>query len=299
LSASRILVTGATGFVGRALVRRLLADGGCVRAAVRPTSDALPEQVESLAVDDIGPATDWRAALAGVGAVVHLAARAHVLHDPSPDSHALYSAVNTRGALRLAEAAAAAGVRRFVFLSSARVHGERSTGAPFTESSLLFADDPYGRSKAAAEGGLASLARESALEPVILRPPLVYGPGARGNFARLVARSPRVPRPIGAGNRRSLLYAAIAGRIVRARPPRGRQGDVHGQRRRGRVDAGAGDRAAPLKARAAGVGSAGLAPPRRCARRPLGRLRAPPRRSRRRQLEVPRLSRLVAGLYAG
>jgi nucleoside-diphosphate-sugar epimerase len=208
LSASRTLVTGATGFVGRALLRRLLADGGSVRAVVRPASDALPAQVESMAVDDIGPATDWTRGLAGVDAIVHLAARAHVLRDSTPDAYALYGAVNTRGALRLAEAAAAAGVRRFVFLSSARVHGERSTGAPFTESSPLAADDPYGRSKADAERGLASLASTGKLEPVILRPPLVYGPGARGNFARLVGLIARgVPLPLGAvRNRRSLVF---------------------------------------------------------------------------------------------
>ena len=179
-----------------------------MRAVVRPTSDALPALVESVALDDIGAATDWRTALAGVGAVVHLAARAHVVRESSPEAHALYSAVNTRGTLRLAEAAAAAGVRRFVFLSSARVHGERSTGAPFTESSPLVADDPYGRSKADAERGLASLARAGKLDPVILRPPLVYGPGARGNFARLVALVAHgVPLPFGAvRNRRSLVY---------------------------------------------------------------------------------------------
>jgi len=186
---------------------------------VRPASDALPAQVETVAVDDIGPATDWTRGLAGVDAIVHLAARAHVLRDSTPDAYALYSAVNTRGALRLAEAAAVAGVRRFVFLSSARVHGERSTGAPFTESSPLAADDPYGRSKADAERGLASLASTGKLEPVILRPPLVYGPGARGNFARLVALVARgVPLPFGAvRNRRSLVYVGnLVDAIVRA-----------------------------------------------------------------------------------
>ena len=219
MSASRILVTGATGFVGRALVRRLLADGGCVRAVVRPSSEALPAKVERVAVDEIGPATDWTRALAGVDAIVHLAARAHVVRDSSADAYALYSAVNTRGALRLAEAAAAAGVRRFVFLSSARVHGERSTGAPFTESSPLVASDPYGRSKADAERGLASLARAGQLEPVILRSPLVYGPEARGNFARLVALVARgVPLPLAAvRNRRSLVYVGnLVDAIVRA-----------------------------------------------------------------------------------
>ena len=208
MTATRVLVTGATGFVGRALVRRLLADGRPVRAAVRPGATALPREVETAAIGDIGPDTDWRTALAGIDAVVHLAARAHVVHDSSPDAHTLYRAVNTLGTLRLAEAAATAGVRRFVFLSSARVHGERSTGAPFTESSPLAATDPYGRSKAEAERGLAALAAAGGLDPVILRPPLVYGPGARGNFARLVRLVARgVPLPFGAvRNHRSLVY---------------------------------------------------------------------------------------------
>jgi nucleoside-diphosphate-sugar epimerase len=208
LTASRTLVTGATGFVGRTLVHRLLADGRAVRAAVRRVSEALPAEAETVTVDDIGPDTDWRAALAGVDAVVHLAARAHVLRDSSADAHARYRAVNTLGALRLAEAAATAGVRRFVFLSSARVHGDHTTGAPFTESSPLLAEDPYGRSKADAERGLAALGATGRLEPVILRPPLVYGPEARGNFARLVALVDRgVPLPLGAvRNRRSLIF---------------------------------------------------------------------------------------------
>jgi len=219
LSAARILVTGATGFVGRALVRRLLADGRKVRAAVRRSSAALPAAAETVLVGDIGPDTNWHTALAGVDAVVHLAARAHVIHDSSADALALYRAVNTLGALRLAEAAAAAGIRRFVFLSSVRVHGERSAGAPFTEPSPLAATDPYGRSKAEAERGLATLAASGGLEPVILRAPLVYGPGARGNFARLVRLvASGVPLPLGAvRNRRSLIYVGnLVDAILRA-----------------------------------------------------------------------------------
>ncbi len=219
MTASRILVTGATGFVGRALVRRLVADRRAVRAVVRRGPEALPAGAETVTVDDIGPDTDWRVALAGIGAVVHLAARAHVLRDSSADAYAAYRAVNTLGALRLAEAAAAAGIRRFVFLSSARVLGDRTTGAPFTDASPLAAEDPYGRSKADAERGLAALGGRSALEPVILRPPLVYGPGAGGNFARLVALVARgVPLPLGAvRNRRSLLYVGnLVDAIVRA-----------------------------------------------------------------------------------
>jgi len=215
---AHILVTGATGFVGRALLARLLADQRRVRAAVRKPQATLPSDVHQVPVDDIGPDTDWRAALAGIDGVVHLAARAHVMRESCADAHALYRAVNTLGTLRLAEAAAAASVRRFVFLSSARVHGERSTGTPFTEAGALAASDPYGRSKAEAERGLAALAATGGLEPVVLRPPLVYGPGARGNFARLVRFVARgVPLPLGAvHNRRSLVFVGnLVDAIVR------------------------------------------------------------------------------------
>jgi len=219
VTVSRILVTGATGFVGRALVHRFLAEGRTVRAAVRDTNGGLPAAVERAAVGEIGPDTGWRTALDGVDAVVHLAARAHVVRESSADAHALYRSVNALGTLRLAEAAAAAGVRRFVFLSTARVHGDRSAGAPFTEASPLAATDPYGKSKAEAERGLASLAGRNGFAPVILRPPLVYGPGARGNFARLVALVDRgAPLPLGAiHNRRSLLYVGnLVDAIARA-----------------------------------------------------------------------------------
>lgn len=180
-------------------------------------------------VGDIGPDNDWTAALRGVDAVVHLAARAHVLRESSDEAHARYRAVNALGALRLAEAAAASGIERFVFLSSARVHGERSIDAPFTESSPLLATDPYGRSKAEAELGLAALARDSRLAPVVLRPPLVYGPEARGNFARLVALVARgVPLPLGAvRNRRSLIYVGnLVDAIVRAVDDPGAAGET-------------------------------------------------------------------------
>jgi nucleoside-diphosphate-sugar epimerase len=203
----RILVTGATGFVGRALVLRLLAEGCAVRAAVRRPDFPLPAGVEAVSVPDIGPATDWSAALRHVDAIVHLAARAHVLGAFSREAFEAYREMNTLATLRLAEIAAASGVLRFVFMSSARVHGACTTGTPFTETSPLAADDPYGRSKAEAELGLVERARGTALETVILRPPLVYGVGARGNFARLLELVARgVPLPLGAvHNRRSLI----------------------------------------------------------------------------------------------
>ena len=189
-----------------------------MRAALRQAPADLPPGIERVSVGDIGPDTDWSDALRGVDVVAHLAARAHVLRDSSPDALALYRAVNTLGALRLAEAAAAGGVKRFVFISSARVHGERTTGKPFTESSPLIAKDPYGSSKAEAERGLARLAQTTRLQPVVLRPPLVYGPEARGNFERLLAMVARgVPLPLAAiENRRSLVFVGnLVDAIVR------------------------------------------------------------------------------------
>ena len=189
-----------------------------MRAALRQAPADLPPGIERVDVGDIGPDTAWIDALRGVDTVVHLAARAHVLRESSPAALALYRAVNTLGALRLAEAAAAGGVKRFVFISSARVHGERTTGEPFTETSPLIAKDPYGSSKAEAERGVARLAHSTGLQAVVLRPPLVYGPEARGNFERLVAMVARgVPLPLAAiQNRRSLVFVGnLVDAIVR------------------------------------------------------------------------------------
>lgn len=219
MTPRKLLITGATGFVGRALLPRLVSEGRRVRAAIRASSPALPAGVEAIDVGDIGPDTDWRAALAGVDVVVHLAARAHVLDESSPDAFALYRASNALAALKLAEAAAAAGVRRFVFLSSVRAHGARTMGTPLTEPSPLAAEDPYGRSKAEAERGLGELAGRTGLEAVVLRPPLVYGAEARGNFARLVRLVARgIPLPLASiRNRRSLIYVGnLVDAIVRS-----------------------------------------------------------------------------------
>jgi nucleoside-diphosphate-sugar epimerase len=221
-------VTGATGFIGTALVKRLIAEGRVVRAAVRRRDAPLPASVEAVHVPDIGPTTDWLAALGGVDAAVHLAARAHVLDTSYLEAFEEYRAANAVATLRLAEAAAAAGVRRFVFMSSARVHGARTSGTPFTETSPLSAEDPYGRSKVEAELGLARVARGTQLETVVLRPPLVYGAEARGNFARLMRLVHRgIPLPLGAvRNRRSLVYVGnLVDAIVRSldRPGAGGQ----------------------------------------------------------------------------
>lgn len=205
----KVLVTGANGFVGRALCPALVANGDEVVAAVREDGVryALPGAARIAAVGEIGPGTDWSHAVQGRAAVVHLAARAHVMRDAAADPLALYRAINTEGTLNLARQAAAAGVRRFVFVSSVKVLGEERD-APYTEADAPAPRDAYARSKFEAEQGLWRIAQETGLEVVVLRPPLIYGPGVKANFSRLmhwVARG--LPLPFGlADNRRSLLY---------------------------------------------------------------------------------------------
>jgi nucleoside-diphosphate-sugar epimerase len=215
-SGNAVLVTGANGFVGRALCGALADSGRAVRKAVRATAAGDPGAV---AVGEIGPATDWRAALEGVGTVVHLAARTHVLHESAPDPLAAYLRVNAQGTERLARSAASCGVRRLVFLSSVKVNGERTGERPYSESDPPRPEDAYGASKRDAEQALARVADETGLETVVLRPPLVYGPGVKGNFLRLMQLVARgVPLPLGAVvNRRSLIFAGnLAHAIVTA-----------------------------------------------------------------------------------
>lgn len=200
---SRVLVTGANGFVGRALCEQLATAGYAVIPAVRRGSGLANEAV----IGDMGPSTDWHLALAGCDAVVHLAARVHVMRESGQDPSALYRETNTEATLNLACQAAQAGVKRFVFISTVKVNGE-GRDEPYRETDVPAPEDAYAMSKWEAEQGLHRIAQETGLEVVILRPPLVYGPGVKANFLRLAQTVQKGwLLPLGAiRNRRSLLY---------------------------------------------------------------------------------------------
>lgn len=203
----KFLVTGANGFVGRPLCTELFRRGQTVRAALRG-DDAAVDEFERVIVGPIGHETDWSAALQSVEVVVHLAARVHVMHDTSTDRLPALRATNVHGTLNLARQAAAAGVRRFVFVSSIKVNGEcTQPGQAFTEADAPAPQDAYGLSKHEAELGLRQLGAATGMEVVIIRPPLVYGPGVKANFAALMRAVRRgSPLPLGAvHNRRSLV----------------------------------------------------------------------------------------------
>ena len=209
---ARVLMTGATGFVGQHLCQALTEQNVSVRAVVRSSKQArmlLPSQCEPACIDHINGDTDWSGALRDVDAVVHLAARVHVMRDRASDPFAQYREVNTEGTRRLAEAAVDAGVDKFIYLSTVKVNGESTfEGHAFTIDDAPYPQDPYARSKWEAEQLLHRIAGSSGLETTVLRPPLIYGPGVGANFLALMRWVDRgVPLPLGAvRNRRSLLY---------------------------------------------------------------------------------------------
>jgi nucleoside-diphosphate-sugar epimerase len=201
------LITGANGFVGQALCTALASQGHTVRAVSRTTSNKLSD-VNATWVDAINSATHWFTALQGITIVIHLAARVHVMADSASDPLAEFRKVNLDGTLNLARQASAAGVKRYVFMSSVKVNGESTQlGQAFTESDQASPQDPYAISKFEAEEGLRQIAAETGMEVVIIRPPLVYGIGVKANFAALIrAVQKGWPLPLGAiHNQRSLV----------------------------------------------------------------------------------------------
>lgn len=208
MKKTSILITGANGFVGRVLSNKLSRQDYEVRAAVRSINNCLAN-VEQVKIGSIGSATDWTAALRNVQAVVHLAARVHVMKDSAANPLDEFREVNVAGTKRLAQEAAKAGVKRFVYISSIKVNGEQTLqGKPFTEDVTTIPKDNYGLSKYEAEKELLHISKDTGMEVVIIRPPLVYGEGVKANFASMLrAVRNRTPLPFGSiKNLRSFIY---------------------------------------------------------------------------------------------
>ncbi len=205
--AMKILITGATGFIGRPLCKALRDSGFNLRAAVRLRDNKLPIDCEIVEIGDIDSNTDWQKALAGVDTVIHLAGRTRVANDKVDYSLTDFRKVNLLGTERLARMAAEAGVKRFIFISSAKVNGQGSN-LPYTEKDAPQPQDAYSISTREAEDALVCLATQTGLETVILRLPLVYGLGVEANFKNLIKSvGAGLPLPFkGIHNQRSFIY---------------------------------------------------------------------------------------------
>lgn len=203
-----ILITGANGFVGKALCEEALLRGINTYGATRKTCQ-LPNEINNVVVDDIDEHTNWQHALVDCDVVIHLAARVHVMQESSQDPLTEFRRMNVVATERLARCAAASGVKRLVYVSSIKVNGEETfNGQTFAESDAPAPQDPYGVSKWEAEQALHRVAKGTGLEVVIVRPPLVYGAGVKGNFAQMIAVLKRgIPLPFASvNNKRSLIY---------------------------------------------------------------------------------------------
>lgn len=206
----KVVVTGASGFVGARLLSTLCSSGKFnVTPISRSKSSSNEIVLDDFTVESIGPETSYGSLFDGVDSVVHLAARVHVMNEHSEDPLRDFREVNVFGTVNLARQAASAGVRRFIFISSVKVSGERTEqGRPFVEAMRSNPEDAYGQSKFEAEEALKEIAKETRMEVVIVRPPLVYGPGVKANFRSLISLcNTGLPLPFGSiHNRRSLMY---------------------------------------------------------------------------------------------
>ena len=203
-----IFLTGATGFIGRALLKELIRRGCGVSVASRRKISDLPGEVIQFQVQDLSTETNWTQLLDGIDVVIHAAARAHVMNDSTKDPITEYRKVNVEGTLNLARQAAVGKIKRFIFISSIKVNGESTlAGRAFTVDEAPSPVDPYGISKWETEVGLHRLSKETGMEVVIIRAPLVYGSGVKGNLQSMMRWINRgVPLPLGAiHNKRSLV----------------------------------------------------------------------------------------------
>jgi nucleoside-diphosphate-sugar epimerase len=209
MSSKIFLVTGGSGFVGRALINRLtLIAGSTVIAPVRNVATKFPEGVRSIPFSNLDATFNWSDELKDVDCVVHAAARVHIMNDVSADPLTAFRKVNVEATLNLARQAAASGTKRFIFISSIKVNGEGAEpGTVYRADDVPAPIDPYGVSKLEAEQGLKELAAVTGMEVVIIRPVLVYGPGVKANFLSMMRWLYRgVPLPFGAvHNQRSLV----------------------------------------------------------------------------------------------
>lgn len=182
----KVLITGANGFIGRQLAQDMQQTPYQARLALRQLPQKNDASLDRVAVGAINAHTQWQQALSDCDVVIHTAARVHIMQETAENPLSLFRGVNVEGTLNLARQAVKAGVKRFIFISSIKVNGEWTTTYPFTADDVPHPQDAYGLSKLEAEQQLLALAHETGLELVIIRPPLVYGPGAKGNFQRLV-----------------------------------------------------------------------------------------------------------------
>jgi len=206
--SNMVLVTGANGFIGKALIRQLYLKNIPVRGLTRYELASPVESIVYVPVGELDGETQYANSLSGVKTIIHTAARVHVMNDALLDPLTEYRKVNTNGTLNLARQAVAAGVKRFIFLSSIKVNGEFTLGDQrFCPNDSCSPKDPYAQSKYEAEQGLIALSKEENIEVVIIRPPLVYGPGVKANFVSMVKWAGRgIPLPLGSVvNRRSFV----------------------------------------------------------------------------------------------
>jgi len=202
----KILVTGATGFIGNKLCLALLKRADTVLAVSR--SQVNIDNNITLINKVLSKDTDWQENLKDIDVVIHLAGRAHVMKDASDDPYQAYAEINIHATKQLAEQAALSGIKRFIYLSSVKVNGEHTDNVAFNEVDISNPEDDYGKTKCEAENVLISISKETGMEVVIIRPPLVYGHGVKANFKSLIKLAQlNIPLPFGSiTNKRSLIY---------------------------------------------------------------------------------------------